>query len=87
VVATTVLTLFLLLVLAFGQVAHIHSSSADADHCSLCIVLHSAAPIAVVAPAVIVLVPLRSAVPVQKIRPVFHPWHRTQYTRPPPASC
>jgi hypothetical protein len=81
------LCVFLLVLLAFGQVAHIHSSSADADHCSLCIVLHSAAPIAVAASAVIVLVPLASPVVVQKIRPVFRSWHPSLFTRPPPASC
>ncbi len=85
--ATTVLCLLLLLLLAFGQVAHIHTSSAEADHCSLCIVLHSAAPIAVAAPVVIVLVPLDSPVVVQQVRPVFRTWHPTQFIRPPPASC
>jgi len=77
--------LLLLLLLAFGQVAHIHSSSDDADHCPLCIVLHSAAPIAVAAAVVIVLVPLGSPAPVQEFRPVFRSWHPTQFTRPPPA--
>jgi hypothetical protein len=86
-VATAVLCLFLLLLLSFGQVAHIHATSAEADHCPLCFVLHSAAPIAVAAPVVIVLVPLRSPVVVQEVRPVFRSWHPSQFTRPPPACC
>ena len=86
-VATTVLCLFLLALLAFGQVAHIHATSADADHCPLCIMLHSAAPIAVAAPVIIVLVPLDPPVVVQEVRPVYRSWHPKQFTRPPPASC
>jgi hypothetical protein len=86
-VATTVLCLFLLLLLAFGQVAHIHSGSTDADHCPLCIVLHATPTVAAAAAAIIVLVPLSSPVPVHEVRPVFRSWHPTQFTRPPPASC
>lgn len=85
--ATTVLCLLLLLLSAFGQVAHIHATNAEADHCSLCIVLHSAAPIAAAAPVIIVLVPLGSPVVVQQVHPVYRSWHPTQFIRPPPASC
>lgn len=85
--ATTVLCLLLLLLLTFGQVAHIHATTAETDHCPLCIVLHSAAPVAVAAAVVIVLVPLGSPVVVQKVHPVFRGWHSTQFIRPPPTAC
>ena len=45
----------LLVLLTFMQVAHVHSVNTDADHCPLCVALHTAAPLAVAA-AIIVLV-------------------------------
>ncbi len=57
--AATVVCLFLMALLAVVQVAHTHTLESDADHCPLCIVMHSAAPV-VVAAAVVVLVKSRS---------------------------
>lgn len=85
-VATALLCLFLLLLLAFGQVAHVHTTNADADHCPLCIALHAPATVAPAA-TVIILVALESPVIVQEVRPISRAWHPTQFTRPPPASC
>ena len=39
--AVVVLCLALLALLAFVQVAHVHSVDTDADHCPLCMVLHT----------------------------------------------
>jgi amino acid transporter len=82
--AATVVCLILLALLAVVQVAHVHPQSSDADNCPLCIVLHSAAPVAA-AVAAIVLVPLSTPTPVFEAHTVARPWHPTQFTRPPPS--
>lgn len=81
--ATALLCLALLALLAVVQVAHMHPLDRDADHCSLCIAMHSAAPVAVMAAAV-VLVIIGSAAPVVEARAVARHWHPKHYTRPPP---
>ncbi len=82
--AVTVVCLILLALLAVVQVAHVHPLETDADHCPLCIVMHSAAPVAVAA-AVIVMVQLGAAAPLREIRVVFRTWHPTFFIRPPPS--
>lgn len=82
--AAAVVCLILLALLAVVQVAHVHPQASDADNCPLCIVLHSAAPVAV-AVAAIVLVPLRVPTPVFEAHTVARPWHPTLFTRPPPS--
>jgi uncharacterized membrane protein YqhA len=80
------LCLVLLASLAFAQVAHLHSSAVDADHCQLCIVMHTAVPVAAVATAV-VLVQLGASAP--QAEPTFvarRPQTRL-FIRPPPVSC
>jgi len=77
--------LALLAVLTFIQVAHVHSVNTDADHCPLCIVLHTAAPVAVAA-AIIVLVELEVFTPVAVVRSVGSIWQRQLFIRPPPSA-
>jgi hypothetical protein len=79
----TVVCLILLALLAVVQVAHVHPLNADADNCPLCIVLHSAAPVAA-AVAVVILVQLGAAAPVIETRSVARPWQPTLFIRPPP---
>lgn len=79
----TVLCLILLALMAVVQVAHVHPLNSDADNCPLCIVLHTAAPVAATV-AVIVLVPVGTHAPVLEARAVTRPWHPTLFTRPPP---
>ena len=79
----TVVCLILLALLAVVQVAHVHPFSSDADNCPLCIVLHSAAPVAAAA-AVVILVQLGAAAPVLETRSVARPWQPTLFIRPPP---
>jgi hypothetical protein len=86
VVAATVLCLILLALLAVVQVAHTHALESDADHCPLCIVLHSLAPVAVTA-ALIILVQMGAATPACEERPAIRHWHPTLFTRPPPCAC
>ncbi len=80
------LCVVLLALLAVVQVAHIHSLDSDADHCPLCIVMHTAAPVAVTA-AVVVLVQIQSSAPVFEPRTIVRHWHPKLFTRPPPAGC
>ena len=82
--AVAFLCLALLAMLAVVQTAHMHPLDRDADHCSLCIAMHSAAPVAVMAAAVI-LVKIGSAAPVVEERVSVRHWHPKLYTRPPPA--
>ena len=76
--------LALLALLTFIQVAHVHTVNTDADHCPICVVLHSAAPLAVAA-AIIVLVEMRAFVPPMEVRPVRSRGQRQLFIRPPPA--
>jgi hypothetical protein len=79
----TVVCLVLLTLLAVVQVAHVHPVDTDSDHCPLCVVMHSAAPVAVTA-AVIVLVAVQSSAPVFETHTVTRYWQPQLFTRPPP---
>ncbi len=78
--------LALLALMTVVQVAHVHSVDTDADHCPLCVVLHSAAPVAVAA-AAIILVQIEASAPVFEVRAVTRHWHAQLFTRPPPSDC
>jgi hypothetical protein len=75
--------LVLLALLTVVQVAHVHAVDTDADHCPLCIVMHTAAPVAV-AMAVIVLVQIDASAPVLKVRAASWHGHPQLFIRPPP---
>lgn len=76
--------LFLLALLAVAQVAHIHPNDTDADHCPLCIVMHSVVPV-VAAAIVIILVRIGVPEPVISVRAAVLPyWHPSLFIRPPP---
>jgi len=81
--AVVVLCLVLLALLAFVQVAHVHS--VDTDHCSLCIVLHAAAAPVAAAVLAIVLVLFEAVAPVVAVRPLGILWYRQLFIRPPPS--
>jgi len=84
--AAALLCLALLALLTVVQVAHFHPLESDADHCQLCIVMHSAAPVAAMA-AVVVLVSIGTSAPLFVARAVIRHWHPKLFTRPPPAGC
>jgi len=84
--AASLLCLLLLTLLTFVQVAHVHPAATDADHCPICVVMHSAAPVAAVA-ATIVFVRASVPVPVPVLPSVIRPWHCTLFNRPPPAEA
>ncbi len=75
--------LLLLIFMAFVQVAHVHSTAADADHCPICVVMHSVVPVAAVA-AAIVLMHRSEPLAVHKAVSVIRPWHCILFNRPPP---
>lgn len=79
----TVVCLILLALLAVVQVAHVHPVDTDADHCPLCIAMHTAAPVAVTA-AVVVLVEVERSAPTYHAKTVTRPWFSKLFTRPPP---
>jgi hypothetical protein len=84
--AAALLCLVLLALLTVVQVAHVHSLDADADHCQLCIAMHSAAPVAIIA-VLVVLIRIGRSEPLVEARSVVRHWHPKLYTRPPPAGC
>jgi succinate dehydrogenase hydrophobic anchor subunit len=79
------LCLVLLALLAVAQAVHFHSNQTDADHCQLCIVMHSAAPAAVA--AVVVIVQLRASAPQADPIVVARQRYSRLFIRPPPVSC
>jgi len=84
--AVSLVCLLLLAVVTFVQVAHVHPAASDADNCPICVVMHSAVPVAVVA-AAIVFVTASSPVPVPIVHSVVRPWHCTLFNRPPPTQA
>ena len=80
---SSLLCLLLLTLVTFVQVVHVHPANTDADHCPICVVMHSAAPVAAVA-AAIVFVRASAPVPVPVVHTVVRPWHCTLFNRPPP---
>lgn len=82
-VVFVVVCLALLALLTVIQIAHVHSVDTDADHCPLCIALHSAAPVSA-AVAVIVLVQIESLSPVVEVRSIATSWRPQLFIRPPP---
>lgn len=85
-VAIATVCLVLLAMLSVAQVTHLHASQTDADHCQLCIVMHTAMP-AVAAAAIILMVQLESLA--NAAEPVFIRRKRQirLFIRPPPVSC
>ncbi len=81
-----VVCLALLALITVIQVAHVHSVDTDADHCPLCIVLHTAAPVAVAAAAVLLVV-FEAFTPAFEVRPIRISWRQQLFIRPPPVLC
>jgi hypothetical protein len=78
--------LLLLMLLAVIHVAHVHSFESDADHCQMCIAMHSVLPLVFMVAAVL-LVTIGTAAPILLETPGFtRYWHPALFNRPPP-SC
>jgi uncharacterized membrane protein YqhA len=78
--------LVLLATLAIAQVTHLHSNDTDADHCQLCIVMHTVVPVSAAA-AVIVIVQLGASTPQAEPIVIASQRQIRLFIRPPPASC
>ena len=84
--AVVLLCLALMTLLAVAQVAHMHAFDKDADHCQLCIAMHTAAPVAA-AETVVVLVEMGASEPIFEPLTVVRHRHPKLFTRPPPSDC
>lgn len=81
-----VLCLVLLSMLVVAQATHLHSNETDADHCQLCIVMHTVVPVAATA-AVIVIVQLGASTPQAEPIVIVRQRQIRLFIRPPPISC
>ncbi|MGB8031166.1 MAG: hypothetical protein WCF30_16065 [Terracidiphilus sp.] len=84
--AVAIVCLVLLAMLAVAQVTHLHSNDTDADHCQLCIVMHTVVPVAAAA-AVVVIVQLGASTPQAEPIVVARQRQIRLFIRPPPISC
>jgi len=82
----TVLCLVLLALFTVAQVAHVHADQTAADHCPLCISMHSAAPVDAAAAAPVIVQVGVSAPPVETQILVRHRYSKL-FIRPPPQGC
>lgn len=83
--AVAVLCLILVAILAVAQIAHEHANPSDADHCPLCVTMHTVAPVAIAAAAIVLV---RLDVPAIELQPIVvsrQPQFRL-FIRPPPVS-
>jgi hypothetical protein len=83
--AATVVCLVLLALLAVIQVTHVHASDADADHCTLCVVMHSVVPLVIMLVTVVLVRIETPALLFLEVRAIARYWHPTLFIRPPPA--
>lgn len=83
--AVAVLCLLLLAMLALAQVTHLHPNDSDADHCQLCIVMHTVVPVAAAA-AIIIIVQLGASTPQAEPVVVARQRQIRLFIRPPPVS-
>lgn len=82
-----VVCLVLVALLAVAQATHVHAVGGDADHCQLCMAMHSIVPFVVfVAGALLVRIGTAELTPLE-IRTICRYWHPTLFNRPPPAGC
>lgn len=81
-----VVCLVLLAILAIAQVTHVHAVGSDADHCTLCIVMHSVVPFVFVVGLLLIRIGT-AALTLLEVRTICRYWHPTLFNRPPPAGC
>jgi hypothetical protein len=84
--AAAVVCLLLLALLAVAQVTHVHAIGSDADHCQLCVVMHSVVPFMVMVTAVALVRIGTAALGLLEISTILRYWHPALFTRPPPTA-
>jgi hypothetical protein len=72
-----------LALLSVAQVAHTHKDASDADHCTICVVLHNAAP-TVIAAVAILFIALARVAPVARVQVAIYRPTSALFIRPPP---
>lgn len=82
--ATVVVCLLLLALISMVQVSHMHPTATAADRCTLCLAMHSVAPVSVAALAVVLVQLGRPAMVVVALAPARRR-HVQLFTRPPPS--
>jgi hypothetical protein len=82
-----VVCLAVLMVVALVHVADGHSTTSAADNCPVCIVMHSVAPLVVMAVAIVLIRTETPAPEFFEARAIIRHWHPNLFTRPPPACC
>jgi len=82
-----VVCLVLLVLLAVIQVAHVHASDGEADHCSLCAVMQSDMSIVIMLVTAVLVRIGTPAAAILEVRAITRYWHPTLFTRPPPTGC
>jgi len=85
-IAVAAICLVFLALLTFAQATHLHTNQTDADHCQLCIAMHSATPTAA-APTIIVMVSFGASAPRVEPTVVTRQRFSRLFIRPPPVSC
>lgn len=81
--AVAVVCIVLLAMISVVQATHLHQTASEADHCALCVAMHSAAPISFVV-ATVVVVQLGVFAPLVKAQAPALAWSARHVTRPPP---
>jgi hypothetical protein len=79
--------LVVLMLLAVVHAAIGHSADTDADHCPLCVVMHSIVPFLVMLVAVLLVRIETASLAFLEIQAIIRFWHSSLFTRPPPLSC
>jgi len=78
--------LALVAMLTVAQAIHTHPDAAAADHCPLCITMHTVVP-AAASVAILLLVQFAMARTVFAVRAISRNWDSKLFTRPPPIGC
>lgn len=78
-----VVCVVLFALLSLMLIPHVHQTPSDAEHCALCITMHTVVSVTA-AIALIVLVRLGVSTPVFQTAECIRYWHPQLFTRPPP---
>lgn len=81
--ATLWVCLLLLALLSVAQVAHFHKDASEADHCTICVVLHHAAPVTIAAVAILFFA-MQQVAPVAPVQVARYRPTSALFIRPPP---
>ena len=81
------LCLVLLLLLTVVHAAQAHALASDADHCPVCVAMHSVLPLLIMLVAILLIRLRVAALTLDEVRVIIRYWHPDLFTRPPPIGC